>query len=521
MVRNAYGFNQIGLDGAGQTIAIVTAFNHPTAAADLATFSRTFGLPNAPSFSIISTPGTPNADRAWAIETALDVQWAHAIAPGANIVLVQAQSDRLADMLDAVDIARNIPGVSAVSMSWGLPEFSGQSLFDGLFTTPNGRDGVSFVAASGDSGASAGAMWPAASPNVLAVGGTRLSTDAAGNYLAESAWTNGGGGYSQVFAARTGGTATRPIPDVSYAADPANGFFVFTSDPAAGSRTGWFIVGGTSAGAPQWAGLIAIANQGRELIGLASIADARTAVSRLSDAAFRDVTTGSNGFAATKGFDLATGRGSPNAPQTVAELLGKHMPTQIPFVGPLPDPAKLPRQSARVPSNLNGALLQLAADVNKQRATNFDVGNLTRREFAAERASQGTDRADAPAALPVVVAPATPLSTVDLSAWGAGDPIEEELLVPPAVPVPPPGEAKPAAGMNEEAAPFKLRSTSWTTASVHDGWNVVMAQGIPAWPRAVDAGESRSSASTLFLAFLAGGLGRETSRRDRTKIGIR
>lgn len=513
MVRNAYGFNQLGLDGSGQTIAIVSAFHHPTVQDDLETFNRTFGLPGLRSFSVVSSPGTPNADRAWAIETALDVQWAHAVAPGANIVLVQARSDRLGDMLDAVDQARNYPGVTAVSMSWGLSEFNGQGFFDRLFTAPNGHDGVSFVAASGDSGAAAGAMWPASAPNVLAVGGTRLTVDANGNYVGETAWTNGGGGYSRVLTSRL---SHRPLPDVSYAADPSNGFFVYTSDPAANSRTGWFTVGGTSAGAPQWAGIIAVANQGRELIGLAPIANARAAISQLSDSAFHDVTTGSNGHAATVGFDLATGRGSPKAPEVVAQLMGKDMPTQVPFVGPLPDASKLPRQSARVPGRMDGAFAQIAADAAKQQATHFNVDNLTRPDFRFDRGNQASERSELPTPLPILVAPTVPLSAVDLSEWGMGDPMGEELIVPPAVPVPD-GEAKPAARYQSEPAPFILRSTSWTTAKVRDGWNIALGQCTPAEPQDIQAIVTRSSASMVFLAFLTGGMIRESNRREQKK----
>src|SRR5262249_13571394 len=155
-----------------------------------------------------------------------------------------------------------------VSMSWGASEFLGQTYYDSIFRTPFGHDPVAFVAASGDGGASAGAQWPASSPTVLAVGGTRLTVDAQGNYLGEMAWSGSGAGYSQAYTdvAIRGNTVVsgpRAVPDVAYAADPGSGFLVYNSVPDAKGRTGWFRVGGTSAGAPQWAGLIAIADQAR------------------------------------------------------------------------------------------------------------------------------------------------------------------------------------------------------------------------------------------------------------------
>src|SRR5439155_7369476 len=137
----------------------------------------------------------------WSVETALDVEWAHAIAPKANILLVEAHSSSIGDLMSAVDYARNQPGVTAVSMSWGIDEATlgraAESFYHSYFTTPAEHAGITFVAASGDSGAANGPEWPAISPNVLSVGGTRLTTTgSSGAYASEGAWSGSGGGVS-------------------------------------------------------------------------------------------------------------------------------------------------------------------------------------------------------------------------------------------------------------------------------------------------------------------------------------
>jgi subtilase family serine protease len=334
-IKHAYGFDQIttadgSLPGTGQTIAIVAAYDNPTIAADLATFNAAFGLPDAPSFTKVSQTGSPTdlpgSDAAWSLESALDVQWAHAIAPGADILLVQANSPSLTDLLSAVDYARSQPGVSVVSMSWGGPEFPGQQSLDSVFTTPEGHPGVTFVAASGDAGA--GPSWPAVSPNVVGVGGTTLAVTAGGEFAAEAAWRGSGGGVSSYvprpdYQSSATSSPARTTPDVAYDANPRTGFPVYDSQ-----NGGWSVVGGTSAGAPQWAGLVAIANQGRALAGTAPLDGPTETLPALYAAAaashstfFHDVTGGGNGSPAGSGYDLATGLGSPVANNLVSALV--------------------------------------------------------------------------------------------------------------------------------------------------------------------------------------------------------
>src|SRR5262249_10167228 len=121
-ILHSYGFDNLKLDGSGQTIAIVTAYDNPNIAGDLQAFDRQFNLPD-PALTKATPEGLPRGDVGWGLETALDVQWAHAVAPGANILLVEAKSSRLSDLLGAVDYARQQSGVVAVSMSWGGQEF--------------------------------------------------------------------------------------------------------------------------------------------------------------------------------------------------------------------------------------------------------------------------------------------------------------------------------------------------------------------------------------------------------------
>jgi hypothetical protein len=335
-VRAAYGFDKITFDGnvvgdgSGQTIAIVDAYYSPTVLADLQTFNAAYGIADPPSLTQYVAEGTPMADASWSIETALDVQWAHAIAPGANILLVSAKSNSMADLFSAVDYARQQTGVVAVSMSWGSTEFYGQTAYDSLFTTPAGHvggdglaGGVTFVAASGDGGAWDGAIYPSSSPNVLAVGGTTLTTSATGTYVSETGWSGSGGGVSFFEKAATYQRsvqrgATQTTPDVSINANPSTGYSVYSS-----SAGGWITVGGTSAGAPQWAALAAIVDQGLALKGVGAIGgNLISTLYTLPKANFHDVVSGSNGYDAHTGYDLVTGLGTPRANKIVAAIVG-------------------------------------------------------------------------------------------------------------------------------------------------------------------------------------------------------
>jgi hypothetical protein len=361
-IRHAYGFDQIALkgpngkpiDGAGQTIAIVDAFNAPFIRSDLQAFDKQFGLPDPPNFTILDQNGgtnLPPENLVWAGEIALDVEWAHAIAPGANILLIEANDASGSNLYAAVDQARSQPGVVVVSMSWGDSEFSGETGLDLHFTTPAGHVGgsglngrITFVAAAGDHGQPP--IYPATSPNVLAVGGTVLSLDVSGNYAGETGWSNdgtqprpwgGGGGLSsyEIQPTYQAGVVTqspsqRGSPDVAYEA-AGTMFAIFNSSMHVdniGNPTGvrgWEQLGGTSAGAPQWAALVALVDQGLALSGRSSLSSPQTLQGLYSsiDARardFHDVTSGYNGYLAGPGYDLVTGLGSPRADKVVADL---------------------------------------------------------------------------------------------------------------------------------------------------------------------------------------------------------
>lgn len=313
--------------GAGQTIAVVTAYDAPNAAKDLALFSSTFGLPAPPSFRKVNqTGGTkmPPVDGWWALEAALDLQWAHAVAPAADLLLVQASSSALGNLLAAVSWAAAQPRVTVVSGSFGAPEFASQKDQDARCRLTTGV----CVFASGDNGSPG--TYPATNPWALAVGGTTLLLDGAGGVVSETAWSGSGGGvsaYSPKPAYQSGTSAARRTsPDVAYAGDPATGFAVYSSTPYQ-RQTGWFVMGGTSAGAPQWAGLLAAANGLRKGVGKGPLtatnaAGATPLHSAVYSSAVRsstslfDVVSGANGTcgavcAATAGYDMVTGVGSP------------------------------------------------------------------------------------------------------------------------------------------------------------------------------------------------------------------
>ncbi|HLJ92329.1 MAG TPA: S53 family peptidase [Gemmataceae bacterium] len=339
-IRHAYGFDQINFngvagDGSGTTIAIVDAFDDPNIASDLHQFDTTFHLSD-PVFTKLNQSGGatyPAANSGWASEIALDVEWSHAIAPKANILLVEANDNSTSNLFSAVRFAANQPGVVAVSMSWGGGEDPSEIYYDSLFLTPSGHQGVTFLASSGDNGSPV--EYPSISPNVLSVGGTTLNLDGQGNILTEYGWDGSGGGISGYEAQPsyqtnvvTQTSSNRTNPDVAYDADPYTGFPVYDSYNN-GTLAPWSQFGGTSDAAPQWAALVAIANQGRAAAGLGSLngrSQLLPLLYQVSQADFHDTASGSSGgypiFTAGAGYDLVTGRGTPVAPRLVADLVG-------------------------------------------------------------------------------------------------------------------------------------------------------------------------------------------------------
>src|SRR4051794_40141325 len=336
----AYSINLSSSSGAGETVAIVDAYNDPSIVADLAKFSAQYGLPSA-SITVMNeygqTTSLPRTDAGWSLEIALDVEWAHAAAPGAKIVLVEANSASTSDLMTAVQTAARQANV--VSMSWGGSEFRGETAYDtaAYFADPN----VTFVAASGDDGGADGAEWRAVPPDVVSVGGTTLTSTASGSTGSETAW-NASGSSRTGYRGSTGGTSLyeslpsyqaadgsgatrRTVPDVSADANPSTGMSVYDSVSGLG-QTGWFQVGGTSASAPLWAGIIASADQARVNAGLGQLSSTQTLTLLYSlggsssyGSDFHDITVGSNyAGSARTGYDLVTGLGSPIASSLVA-----------------------------------------------------------------------------------------------------------------------------------------------------------------------------------------------------------
>jgi subtilase family serine protease len=380
-VRAAYGISNVALDGTGQTIAIVDAYDNPDIMASLDAFDSQFGLTSGgptlyqqygPAWSFLTvvnqggqTTALPATDPSgagaanWELEAALDVEWIHAMAPGAQIVLVEANSQSLSDLMAGVATAAAQPGVSVVSMSWGFAE--GQQVFaddeakyDSSFKVP----GVTFVASTGDYGA-ADPEYPAYSPNVVSVGGTSLTLNGDNSYNSETGWgyqsasvgafIGSGGGLSQyepepAYQQAVQSTGSRTTPDVSLVADPATGAWIadtYNLDPG----NPFEAAGGTSLSAPAWAALLALVNQGSAAAGGAALnstspTETQQALYSLPRNDYNAIASGTNGYSAESGYNLVTGLGTPVANLLVSDLISYQSGTFVasgPTVGGLQD----------------------------------------------------------------------------------------------------------------------------------------------------------------------------------------
>jgi len=312
--------------GGSQTIAIVDAFDYATAANDLSVFSSTLGLPPmpdcgsngnvAPCFRKVFAAGKkPRANCGWAQEAALDIEWAHAMAPSARIVLVEAASNSFANLFAAVDAATSQVttggGKGEVSMSWSGSEFSTEASNDTHFQNTN----VVYFASSGDTGGVNG--YPSVSPFVVSAGGTTINRSPAnpnGSFVSETAWSGSGGGPSQfepkpTYQNNVAGTDAnyRSAPDFSFDADPNTGVSVYDSTSCQGF-SGWLVFGGTSVSSPSLAGIVNLAGG----FAAGSTAELTTIyANRANTADFRDIVSGTAGsFSAGPGYDFVTGVGS-------------------------------------------------------------------------------------------------------------------------------------------------------------------------------------------------------------------
>ncbi|HTX76397.1 MAG TPA: S53 family peptidase [Terracidiphilus sp.] len=325
--------------GGSKTIAIVDAYDDPSAAGDLAWFSDQMGLPLKTSqFHVVYAAGyQPSVDYTggWELEEALDVEWAHAMAPNATIYLVEAASNYDSDLFTAVQVATNlvqcgqtttcssVTGSGEVSMSWGGSEGSTETTYDTYLQGKN----VVYIAASGDS---AGVIYPAASPYVMSVGGTALSRSlVTGNLQLEVSWQDTGGGPSAYEARPSYQPSTlgakRVTPDVAADADPNTGLWVYNSFPYDGYyySSNWWLVGGTSASTQLWAGILNAASTANADFAASTSAEltkfyadmAGTGTATYANS-FKDILAGSCGpydtYFAAAGFDDCTGVGVPH-----------------------------------------------------------------------------------------------------------------------------------------------------------------------------------------------------------------
>jgi subtilase family serine protease len=325
-IRHAYGIDLISNQGEGQVIGIVDGYDYPNAEADLGVFTSTYNLPACTQangcLTIVYPSGVPKTNRGWTGETSLDLQWAHAIAPAAKIVLVLAKDGQTSTLLKAVPVAVQ-NGATVVNMSWGtLREFAGEQQYDSMIF---GNPAVTYFNASGDDGNNLFG-YPAASTLVVGAGGTSLKLDASGSIESETAWSGSGGGESkyesepsyQIGAQSSG---QRGVPDVAWDSDPSTGVAVYDSEDG-----NWAEVGGTSASSPQWCGLTAIANSMRAQQGKGTIGASFLPTVYANPLAFHDIASGSNGSCgmvcdAGPGYDFVTGLGSANGPLVVAALV--------------------------------------------------------------------------------------------------------------------------------------------------------------------------------------------------------
>jgi hypothetical protein len=316
-LQSAYGLAATAASAGGsQTIAIVDAYDHPYAEADLGVYRSQYGLPPCTTangcFRKVNQSGgskLPKRNAGWAQEIALDLDMASAICPNCKILLVEGNSASITDLGTAVNTAVRL-GATVVSNSYGAPEWSSEG--SSTYASPYNHAGVPITASSGDNGY--GVEFPAALSTVTAVGGTNLVKASNARGWTETAWSGAGSGCSKYIAKPAwqsdGGCARRTVADVSAVADPNTGVAVYDSYAYQG-RSGWMVFGGTSVAAPVIAGVYALAGNG----GGGSYAS----YSYSHAASFFDVISGSNGSCsgsylctAKAGFDGPTGLGTPN-----------------------------------------------------------------------------------------------------------------------------------------------------------------------------------------------------------------
>lgn len=300
--------------GGSGAVALVDAYDNPDATTDMTTYSTQWGLPAANFLQVYASGKKPqNNPGGWSLEEALDIEMAHAMAPSAQVILVEATTNSFNDLYLAEDVAGTMvasAGGGEVSNSWSGGEYStensdGQAHFNTL--------GAVYLASSGDSPSQVGV--PSALPFVVSVGGTTINRNSGGLFTSESSWNDAGGGpsiyeprpsYQNVIKTIVG--SKRGTPDISFDANPSSGPAMYDAD----GGYGWIVVGGTSVSSPAIAGVLnraghfyhSTALQNTEVYTIYG-----NAMQYRRD--YRDITSGSNGHSCVKGWDYCTGVGTP------------------------------------------------------------------------------------------------------------------------------------------------------------------------------------------------------------------
>ena len=366
--NNNITFGGVAGNGAGQTIGIFAQGYNPAfvstfldgnpsegvnpaySSSALAVFDAKFGLPDPPSLTFVDHNGVPLSssnnstnnpdflDYGEGSEIALDIEWAHAMAPQAKnrrarrpirFQYFRSRPLHCAGHGDARRPSRCVGGVVELCVFPGRfwsrvdgADLGQHNPAPAAAANPN----VSFFASSGDYASFSGLAYPAASPEVVSVGATTLNLSSAGQWRSETGWSSSGGGYSQAFTEPSyqdgvQNSGMRSNPDVAADGDPSTGVAVY--DPYDfGTATPWDDLGGTSLSAQLWAGMMSIADQGRVLAGGQPLGATQvlTDLYGLPSSDFHDITVGNNGFPAGPGYDLVTGLGSPQANLLIPQL---------------------------------------------------------------------------------------------------------------------------------------------------------------------------------------------------------
>ena len=311
-----YALTFTGTGGSG-VIAIVDAYDYPTAENDLNVFSSQFSLPpcttaNGCLTKVYASATKPRTNCGWSQEAALDIEWAHAMAPNAKIILVEAKTNSFTNLFAAVDVATKAVqsggGDGEVSMSWGGSEFSSEAGYDYHFQPTSGN--IVYFAASGDTGGAT--IYPSASPYVVGAGGTTINRSKTGSFVSETGWSGSGGGPSKYEAKpsyQSGipntSSTQRSVPDFSFDADPASGVSVYDSTSCKG-LSGWLVFGGTSVASPSLSGIV---NRAGHFYGVSELPTIYINYTDSSD--FRDILSGTAGsYSAGPGYDFVTGVGT-------------------------------------------------------------------------------------------------------------------------------------------------------------------------------------------------------------------